>query len=68
MWGDSYGSGGILVVGGFYVDRGVEITMVDMDIDIQKSDVGGGSVPGEGNGILTVELFKERSIIAVINN
>ena len=33
--------------------------MVDMDIDIQKSDMGGGSVPDEVDGRLTVELFKE---------
>ena len=46
-------------VGGFDVDRSVEMTMFNMDIDVQKSDLGGGSVPGEVDGILTVELFKE---------
>ena len=43
---------------GFDVDRGAEMTMVNME-DIQKSDMGGGSVPGEVDGIPTVELFKE---------
>ena len=31
----------LLRVGGFDVDRGVEITMVNVNIDVQKSDVGG---------------------------
>ena len=51
----------LLGVGGFDVDRGAEMTMIDMDIDVQKSDVGGGSVPSEVDGISTVELFKESS-------
>ena len=59
MWGDSYGSGSIVGSGGFDVDRGAEMTMVDMDINVQKSDMGGGSVPGKVDRILTVELFKE---------
>ena len=37
------------------------MTMINTDIDIQKSDMGGGSVPGEVDGIPTVELFKEIS-------
>ena len=32
-----------LGVGGFNMDRGAELTMVDADIDIQKGDMGGGS-------------------------
>ena len=59
MWDDSYGSGGVLGVGGFDVNRGVEMIVVNTDIDVQKSDVGGASVPGEVDGIQTVELFKE---------
>ena len=51
----AFGGGGVtavvvevlLGVGGFYVDRGAEITMLNMDIDVQKSDIGGGSIPGE---------------------
>ena len=31
----------------------------DEDIDIQKGDMGGGSVPGEVDRIVTVELFQE---------
>ena len=51
----------LLGVGGFHVERGVEMTMFSMDIDVQKSDMGGGSDPGEVDGIPTVELFKEIS-------
>ena len=51
----------LLGVGGFDVDRGAEMTMVNMDISVQKSDMGGGNVPGEVDGIRTVELFKEIS-------
>ena len=51
----------LLGVGGFDVDRGAEMIMVDTDIDVQKSDMGEGSVPGEVDGILIVELFKESS-------
>ena len=40
----------LLGVGGFDVDRGAEMTVVNMDIDVQKSEMGGGSVPGEVNG------------------
>ena len=47
----------LLGVGGFNVDRGAEMTMVH----VQKSDMGGGSVLGEVDGIATVELFKESS-------
>ena len=61
MWGDSYGSGGIVRSWRFDVDRGTEMTVVNMYNDVQKSDMGGGSVPGEMDGIPTVELFKESS-------
>ena len=47
----------LLGVGGLNMDRGAELTVVDADIDVQKSDMGGGSVPGE----VTVELLKESS-------
>ena len=43
------------------MDRGAELTVVDADIDIQKSDVGGGNVPSEVHRIVTVELFQESS-------
>ena len=51
----------LLGVGGFDVDRGAKMTVVDTDIDIQKSEMGGGRVPGEVDGIPTAELFKESS-------
>ena len=49
----------LLGAGGFNVNRGAEMTMVDTDIDVQKSDMGGGNVPGKVDRIPTVELFKE---------
>ena len=51
----------LLGVGRFDVDRVAEMAILNTDIDVQKDDVGGGSVPGEVDGILTVELFKEIS-------
>ena len=51
----AFGGGGVtalvvevlLRVGRFDVGRGAEMTIFDTDIDVQKSDMGGGSVPGE---------------------
>ena len=40
------------------MDRDVEMTMFSVEID-EKSDMGGGSVPGEVDVIPTLELFKE---------
>ena len=65
----AFGEGGVtamvvevlLGVGRFDVDRGAEMAIFNTDIDVQKCDVGEGSVPGEVDGILTVELFKEIS-------
>ena len=37
------------------------MTVVDTDIDIGKSGMGGGSVADEVDSIPTVELFKESS-------
>ena len=51
----------LLRVGRFDVDRGAEMAIFDMDIDVQKGDMGRGDVPGEVDGILTVELFQEVS-------
>ena len=51
----------LLGVRGFDVDRGAEMTVVNTDIDIQKNDMGGESVPGEVDWIPIVELFKESS-------
>ena len=65
----AFGGGGVtamvlevlLGVGRFDVDRGAEMALFNTDVDVQKGDMGGGSVPGEVDGILTVELFKEMS-------
>ena len=64
-----FGGGGVtalvvevlLGVGRFDVDRGAEMAIFDMDIDVQKGDMGKGGVPGEVDVILTVELFQEIS-------
>ena len=49
----------LLMVGGFDVNGGVELTMVDVNIDIQEGDMGLGGVPGEVDRIATVDPFKE---------
>ena len=51
----------LLGVGGFDVDRAAEMTVVNMDINVQESDMRGGNVPGEVDGIPIAELFKEIS-------
>ena len=50
-----------LGVYGFYMDRGTELTIVDANIDVQKGDIGEGTVPGEVDSIAIVELFQEGS-------
>ena len=45
----------------FDMDRGTDVTMVNVDTNILKSDVGGGSVKGKVDEIATVEPFKESS-------
>ena len=49
----------LLMVGGFDVDRSAELTLVNVNIDIQEGDMGLGGVPGEVDRRATVELFKE---------
>ena len=44
----------LLMVGGFDVDGGAELTLVD----IQEGDMGLGGVPGEVDRIATVEPFE----------
>ena len=51
----------LLGVGRFDMDKGPEMAIFDMDIDVQEGDMGRGGVPGEVDGILTVELFQEIS-------
>ena len=36
-----------MVVGGFDMDGGVELTLIHVYIDVQKCHFGGGGVPGE---------------------
>jgi hypothetical protein len=36
----------LLEVGGFDMDRGVELTLIQAYINVQKCDFGGGDVPG----------------------
>ena len=42
------------------MDGGVEMTLTQVHIDVQKCDIGGGGVPSELDGI-AVEVFKELS-------
>ena len=49
----------LLEVGGFDIDGGVETTLTQAYIDVQKCDVGGRGVPGELDGIAAVEAFKD---------
>ena len=49
----------LLMVGGIDVDGSAELTLVDVNVDIQESDMGLGGVPGEVDRIATVEPFKE---------
>ena len=51
----------LLGVHGFDMDRGAEPTVVNADIDVQKSDVGEGNVPGKVDRIAIVDPFKESS-------
>ena len=44
----------LLMVGGFDVDGGAELTLVGVNIDIQESDMGLGGVPGEVDWMTTV--------------
>ena len=47
------------MVGEFDVDRIVEITMIQVHIDVQKCDLGGEDVPSELDRIVAVETFKQ---------
>ena len=48
----------LLMVDGFDVDGSVELTLLDVNINIQEGDLGLGGVPGEVDRIATVESFK----------
>ena len=49
----------LLMVGGFDVDGDAELTLVDVNIDIQEGNVGLGGVPGEVDRMATVQPLKE---------
>ena len=49
----------LLMVGGFDVDGSVELTLLNVNINIQEGDMGLGEVPGEVDRIATIEPFKE---------
>ena len=49
----------LLMVGWFDVDGSAELTLLDVDIDIQEGDMGLGGVLGEVDRITTVEPFRE---------
>ena len=59
----AFGGGGVtamvvevlLGVGRFDVERGAEMAIFITDVDVQIGDMGGGSVPGEVDGILTTQ-------------
>ena len=47
----------LLEVGGFDMDRGTELTVINVHMNIQECDIGG--VPCEVDGRVTVEPFKK---------
>ena len=49
----------LLMVGEFDVDGSVELTLLNVNIDMQEGDMGLGGVQGEVDKIATVEPFKE---------
>ena len=49
----------LLMVDGFDVDGSAELTLLDVNIDIQEGDMGLGGVPGDVDRIATVEPLKE---------
>ena len=59
IWGGNCGNGDI--VGGFNMDRGTELTIINACINVQNCDMGQKSVPGTVDEIVTVEPFKECS-------
>ena len=49
----------LLMSGGFDVDGGADLTLADVNIDIQEGHMGLGGVPDEVDRTVTVEPFKE---------
>ena len=48
-------------VGGFDKDRGVEMTLTQVHVDVQKRDFGGRGVPNKLDGIAVVEALDHES-------
>ena len=46
----------MLMVGGFNVDRGAELTLVDVNINIQEGYMGLRGIPGKVDRIVTVVI------------
>ena len=48
----------LLEVGGFDIEKGVEMTMIQEHIHIQKHDFQGGDILSEFDGIVVVKEFQ----------
>ena len=48
------------MVGGFDVDGGAEIRLVNKDVNIQEGDMGRGDSPGKSDRVATIEALKEK--------
>ena len=49
----------LLVVGGFDVDGGAEVRLVNKDVSIQEGDMGRGDGPSKLDRIATIEALEE---------
>ena len=48
-------------IGGYHIDRGAKLTIVSVDMNVQKIDMGERNFPGKVDGRATLEIFKENS-------
>ena len=55
----------LLMVGWFDVDGSVQLTLLDVNIDIQEGYMGLGGGPGEVDRIATIELFEEGDAVVL---
>ena len=49
----------LLVVGGFDVDRGPDVRLVNKDVNIQEGDMGRGDGQGKSDRVATIGALKE---------
>ena len=56
----------LFVVGGFKMDRGAELTLVNANIYVQKCYMVLGNVPAKVDGIVTVEPFRECNEVRIM--